>query len=92
MVVDANAVVQVARDASNEALIAIRTKPSGGPSVLLLMDPAKARKIAAELLKAAMAIETEPCCECGEEYPRIDLIQNRQVYCKKCRMVPDGSV
>lgn len=27
----------------------------------------------------------EPCCDCGEDYPRADLINRGHVYCPKCR-------
>lgn len=29
--------------------------------------------------------QTEPCCECGEPYPRADLIIDGEIYCSKCR-------
>jgi hypothetical protein len=29
--------------------------------------------------------QTEPCCECGEEYPRADLVIGGEIYCAKCR-------
>lgn len=29
--------------------------------------------------------QTEPCCECGEDYPRADLHFHRQIYCESCR-------
>lgn len=29
----------------------------------------------------------EPCCECGEEYPRADLVVRGEIYCPKCRVV-----
>ena len=28
---------------------------------------------------------TEPCCECGGDYPRADLVVRGQIYCAKCR-------
>lgn len=28
--------------------------------------------------------ETEPCCECGNDYPRADLIRG-EIFCKPCR-------
>lgn len=27
----------------------------------------------------------EPCCECGEDYPRADLVLRREIYCARCR-------
>ncbi len=29
--------------------------------------------------------QTEPCCECGESYPRADLHFHDHIYCEKCR-------
>lgn len=29
--------------------------------------------------------QTEPCCECGEDYPKADLIFRSEIYCPKCR-------
>lgn len=29
--------------------------------------------------------QTEPCCECGEPYPRADLWLDDHIYCPKCR-------
>lgn len=28
---------------------------------------------------------TEPCCECGDDYPRADLHFHGEIYCPKCR-------
>lgn len=28
---------------------------------------------------------TECCCDCGEDYPRADLVIRDQIYCPKCR-------
>jgi regulator of replication initiation timing len=44
----------------------------GQPSALLPCDPSK------------LAGKTEWCCECGEDYPRSDLIAGH-IYCAKCR-------
>jgi hypothetical protein len=27
----------------------------------------------------------EPCCECGDPYPRADLHFHGEIYCQKCR-------
>ena len=27
----------------------------------------------------------EPCCECGDPYPRTDLVVRGEIYCAKCR-------
>ncbi len=27
----------------------------------------------------------EPCCECGNEYPRADLLRDGEIYCPPCR-------
>lgn len=40
------------------------------------------------LLRAGFKGETEPCCECGEDYPRADLIIDSEIYCRKCRKKP----
>src|SRR5262245_40196654 len=32
--------------------------------------------------------KVEPCCECGNDYPRADLVVRGDIYCPKCR--PDG--
>jgi len=29
----------------------------------------------------------EPCCDCGEPYPRIDLHASGYIYCPKCRAI-----
>jgi hypothetical protein len=36
-------------------------------------------------LKAHYAGQTEPCCECWEEYPRGELVIDGEIYCAKCR-------
>lgn len=28
---------------------------------------------------------SEPCCECGSDYPKADLIIDSEIYCAKCR-------
>lgn len=33
--------------------------------------------------------QTEPCCECGEDYPTFDLHFDHEIYCEKCRKVAD---
>lgn len=33
---------------------------------------------------ALLGNEMEPCCECGEDYPRAELLAG-EVYCAKCR-------
>ncbi len=42
-------------------------------------------------LKASKRYEgqTEPCCECGTDYPRSDLAIYSEIYCAKCRMVEE---
>ncbi len=34
----------------------------------------------------ALEGKTEPCCECGEDYPRADLVGGGHIYCPKCRV------
>lgn len=31
-------------------------------------------------------VDTEPCCECGDDYPRRDLIVDGEIFCPKCRI------
>jgi hypothetical protein len=37
------------------------------------------------LLKARYAGQVEPCCECGNDYPRGDLKIDGEIFCAKCR-------
>lgn len=34
--------------------------------------------------------KTEPCCECGEDYPAADLQLGGEIYCANCRAAPVG--
>lgn len=34
-----------------------------------------------------LAGQTEPCCKCGEDYPRADLHFGEEIYCAKCRVI-----
>lgn len=31
--------------------------------------------------------KVKPCCECGEDYPRADLVIRSEVFCPKCRAI-----
>ncbi len=48
----------------------------------------KAPKDAAEAqrLKERYAGQTEPCCECGEDYPKGELVIDGHVFCAPCRV------
>lgn len=47
----------------------------------------RAKRTAEWIEKAKWRLEgqVEPCCECGEDYPRFDLHFNDEIYCTKCR-------
>ena len=38
-------------------------------------------------LKTRYAGKTEPCCECGSDYPRGDLIIDGEIYCESHRLI-----
>ena len=38
-----------------------------------------------EATKWRLEGQTEPCCECGQDYPRADLHFRGDVYCPTCR-------
>lgn len=40
-----------------------------------------------QLLKKHYDGKTSPCCECGEDYPRGDLVIDMSIYCPKCREI-----
>lgn len=53
-------------------------------------DRTQAAKRTPEWIEAAskrLAGQVEPCCECGEDYPRVDLHFGREIYCAKCRVI-----
>lgn len=39
--------------------------------------------------ESQMTREFEPCCECGQDYPGIDLAVG-YIYCAKCRALPEN--
>lgn len=43
------------------------------------------RKVPFDKIVRVVPEETEPCCECGAEYPRRDLMEDGEVFCPKCR-------
>lgn len=53
-------------------------------------DQKQKAKRTPEWIEAAskrLAGQVEPCCECGEDYPRVDLHFGREIYCPKCRAI-----
>lgn len=41
-----------------------------------------------KMARKARQPRSEPCCECGADYPHADLIAGH-IYCSKCRRTPD---
>lgn len=31
--------------------------------------------------------KTAPCCECGKDYPKYELVGNGEIYCANCRKI-----
>jgi len=52
------------------------------------LSRAESKPLPTEPDALAMQGKTEPCCECGNEYPRADLLAGH-IYCKRCRRSPE---
>jgi hypothetical protein len=49
------------------------------------LDDGKPKSVPAVPHASSTVPQTEPCCECGEDYPRSDLLAG-EVFCQKCRI------
>ena len=53
-------------------------------------DPrAREARTAEWIVEASKRLEgkVEPCCECGNPYPAVDLHFGHQIYCSECRKI-----
>lgn len=56
----------------------VAKSPTDGPVKPPTIDP---------VTKEVLDGKFEPCCECGEDYPRADLILDSEIFCPKCRVI-----